>query len=82
MDRVMGRIDGTDQEVAGQADEEDACHDVEGGVVGLSRGTPCPRWLAERLVTSCGPSTAANDQAVMTRPWIAPTWTVPKRSRR
>ena len=29
-----------------------------------------------------GPATPAADQAVSSRPWIAPTWKTPNRSRR
>ena len=75
-------VDGPDQLVGDEADDEQPDHDdqrhpVQGGAVpaGLLLPVGDP-------VTISGPSTPAVDQAVSSRPWIAPTWNVPKRSRR
>src|SRR5262249_36289848 len=45
-------------------------------------GTPAAIRSARKWFTSIGPAMPAQDQAVSTRPWIAPTWVVPNRSRR
>ncbi len=43
---------------------------------------PAASWLSATALTRIGPRMPAADHAVSSRPWIAPTWYVPNRSRR
>ncbi len=79
---VVPFIHRTDEEVGRESDDEKSGHQVKREVIGLSGGTPAAFFASEIRSTRVGPITAAADHAVMRRPWIAPTWWVPKRSRR
>ena len=76
-----GVRDGPDQQVGDEADGEHADHGEQRRVGSRPRsGCPARPAASRNPLTISGPATPAADHAVSSRPWMAPTWSVPNRS--